>query len=214
MANEVKMTEVLNAIARKLAHGHALAEVPESMVSIWELQAEWLKQGTRRNLAQYAAGRPEFCGLTGWLQGQYVPPEIHQFTWTRGQVYGLWHTTGTGRMRILACEEYYHPQQLRQVMVVELWAGKPYPRVLVRIRGTATVHLCEDGHHRVEGVEFRLEEDYTREKDRSERLDRLAYLWWLDQHVGHVYGADALLPLLQARAEQLAREREEEEVTS
>ena len=49
------MPQALNAIARELGHGHALSYVPEDMVSIWTLQAEWLRTGTERNLAQYAA---------------------------------------------------------------------------------------------------------------------------------------------------------------
>lgn len=207
----MRTTVAMNAIAKHLGHGHALDEVPDDVISIWQLQAHWILAGTQRNIMQYAQARPEFCGLAGWREGEFVPPEIHRFTWTNGSVHGLYHATGTGRMRVFACEHYYHPRKLHQVMGVELWAGKPYPRVLVRVRGTAIVHLREDGQHLVEGVAFRLEDDYTREEDRSERLDRLAYLWWLDQHVGHVQYAEALLPLLQARAEQLAREREEAE---
>lgn len=202
--------EAMNALAKELAHGHALSCVPEGMCSIWQLQAEWLKEGTRRNLAQYAAGRPEFAGLTGWREGELVPPEIHRFTWTSGSVHGLYHVTGTGRMRVFACEHYQHPRRLDQVLGIELWSGSPYPRMLVRVRGTSTVHLREDGQHVAEGVQFRLVEDKTREEDRGERLDRLYYLWWLDQNLGHVTDAEELLPLLAARAETLARAREAE----
>lgn len=205
------MPQTLNAIARELGHGHALSCVPEGFVSIWQLQGEWQRVGTERNLAQYAAGRPEFAGLTGWRQGTVVPEEIHRFTWTDGDVYGLRHVTGTGRMRVFACEHYQHPRTLVQVLGIELWSGTPAPRMLVRVRGHSEVYLREDGTHRVDGVGLWLAEDATTPEDRGERLDRLDYLWWIDQNLGPVYGADTLLRLLRDRAEALARAREEQE---
>jgi len=205
------MPQTLNAIARELGHGHALSCVPEGFVSIWQLQGEWQRVGTERNLAQYAAGRPEFAGLTGWRQGTVVPEEIHRFTWTDGDVYGLRHVTGTGRMRVFACEHYQHPRTLVQVLGIELWSGTPEPRMLVRVRGTAAVHLREDSPHEAYGVGFRLAEDATTPEDRGERLDRLDYLWWIDQNLGPVQHEEELLRLLSVRAEAIARVREEQE---
>lgn len=201
------MPQVLNAIARKLAHGHALAVVPEGMVSIWELQSAWRQTGKTRNLVYYALDMPYLRGLEGWRE-TVIPPKTEGET----PLIQLRHITGTGRMRVESWERYVPKGTLDQHVLLELWSGNPHPRRMIQVHGEATVRLNPEGAHQAESVQFYLVSDETTEEDRGERLDRLSYLWWLHTEVGPiVWGADALLPLLEARAEELRRVREAEE---
>lgn len=197
----MRMTEALNKLARELGHGHALDNVPDETVSIWQLQADWRKRGKTRNLFYYAMDMPYLCGMEGWREEKIDDGKC------------LVHVTGTGRMKIRVCE-IVHGTELRQDLYVELWAGGDEPRMVVTIHGVANVRLAVDGNHTSDDVWLHLYSDRTTPEDTGDRVDRLEYMLWLNEHVAPIVGAEKLLALIEANAEELARTREEQEVTS
>ncbi len=178
------MVRVLNRIASKLGHLCALpVEVEKEFRSIWELQGAWTLNGAHKNCFYLADGHPELTGIAGWRE-EMLPYNVRldeDYPGTEDYP-GIYHRSGTGRLRISAWERYRATGYLDQYCSIEIWAGSPEPRQMVLLTMKGSVCLRTGGATHCSP--FYLANDKTTEEDLTTRADRLADLLWIDDEFG------------------------------
>jgi hypothetical protein len=205
---------LLNKVAQYLGHLCAISdEQAAACASVPSLQAAWMAAGVKKNEEYAAQGRPEFFGRAGWAFYPIRPSRFY-FPWVDPReeecypdVWGVSHTSGTGRIVIRACDDYHkHGNGVisQPRAVFELWAGPSgeddSPRKMVAIVATEG---CGE-------IIWEVVEDNLAEEDLGSRADRLDFLAWLSGFISERNLTDETRVINRVKASHAAYMREAE----